>query len=259
MKGDGHHMNIDPNSKVPLYLQLKDYILEKISTGEWGAGQKLPTETEFQELLGISRITVRHAIELLEFEGYVVKKRGKGTFISPPSFSYPLPKLTSFSEDIVQKNCIPGSKTTVLEVLSDAAVAAHMGLPESTPLVHLVRLRTVNHIVMGMHDSYYNLSLFDDNKIIRNISSGYLIEQMDKQSVSLYKILENDYHITIEYADESLKAIACPPLAEQLHIPVNDPLLYLERMTYTTKHHLIEFVKMYNRADIYNYTIRLTR
>ncbi len=253
-------MNIDENSKTPLYLQLKEYILEKIKTGEWAAGQKLPTEIELQNMLGISRITVRHAIELLEFEGYVVKKRGKGTFISPPSFSYPLPKLTSFSEDISQKNCIPGSKTISLEVLSANNIAAYMGLSESTPLIHLVRLRTVNNIIMSMHDSYYNLNLFNDNKIIKNITSGYLIDQLDKQSISFYKILENDYHITIEYADESLTAIACSSdVAEQLNISTNDPLLYLERMTYTTEHELIEYSKMYNRADIYNYTIRLTR
>ncbi len=253
-------MNIDPNSKIPLYLQLKDHLLEKIKNHEWEVGEKLPTETELQDMLGISRITVRHAIELLETEGYVAKKRGKGTFVSPPKFSYHLPKLTSFSEDIAQKNCIPGSKTLTLEVISEPSVAAHMDIAEATPLMHMVRLRTVNNIVMGMHDSYYNLNLLDSNLIIRSISSGELLDRLDRQSISFYNILEKEYQIKIEYADELLKAISSQPeIAERLGIPTNDPLLFLERTTHTLTGDVIEFSRMYNRADIYTYTIRLTR
>ncbi|MBU3874240.1 GntR family transcriptional regulator [Faecalicatena sp. AGMB00832] len=253
-------MNINPDSKVPLYLQLKEYILEKIKNNEWAVGEKLPTETELQDMLGISRITVRHALELLENEGYIVKKRAKGTFVAPPKFSYHLPKLTSFSEDIIQKNCIPGSKTKVLEVITNSAIASHMGVAEVTPLIHLVRLRTVNNIVMSMHDSYYNLNILDSNMIIKSITSGSLKEQLDDQAISLYSILENEHHTVIDCADESLKAISCPPeIAEQLGISVDDPLLYLERMTYTRDGDVLEFSKMYNRADIYNYTIHLTR
>lgn len=253
-------MNINPDSKVPLYLQLKEYILEKIKNNEWTVGEKLPTETELQNLLGISRITVRHAFELLENEGYVVKKRAKGTFVAPPKFSYHLPKLTSFSEDIIQKNCIPGSKTIILEVLSNPSIAAQMEVPDVTPLMHIVRLRTVNSIVMSMHDSYYNLNILDSNIMIKSITSGSLQEQLDNQSVSLYSILEKEHHIIIDCADESLKAISCPSeIAERLEISVDDPLLYLERKTYTADSDVLEFSKMYNRADIYNYTIRLTR
>lgn len=253
-------MNINPDSKVPLYLQLKEYILEKIKNNEWAVGEKLPTETELQDTLGISRITVRHALELLENEGYIVKKRAKGTFVAPPKFSYHLPKLTSFSEDILQKNCVPGSKTLVLEVITDPIIAGHMGVPEVTPLIHLIRLRTVNHIVMSMHDSYYNLNILDSNLIIKSITSGSLREELDQQSISLYSILENEHHTTIDCADESLKAISCPPgIAEHLGISADDPLLYLERMTYTGDGDVLEFSKMYNRADIYNYTIHLTR
>lgn len=253
-------MNINPSSKTPLYLQLKDYILEKINNNEWSVGEKLPTEVELQDMLGISRITIRHALDLLENEGHIVKKRAKGTFVAPPKFSYSLPKLTSFSEDIMQKNCVPGSRTQVLKVVSDGAVAAYMGIPELTPLIHMIRLRTVNEIVMGMHDCYFNLNILDSNAIIKNIISGLLLERLDNESISFYSILENEHHIIIDHADELLKAMAAPQeIAEQLEIPKGEPLLYLERMTYTASGEVLEFAKMFNRADMYNYTIRLTR
>lgn len=253
-------MSINTNSKIPLYLQLKDYILEKIQNGEWQPGQLLPTEADFESLLQISRITVRHAIEMLEYEGYVIKKQGKGTFIAPPKFSYQLPKLTSFSQDIIQKNHTPGSKTIKVEIITEPKIAEKMGLYKDSLLLYMHRLRKVDNIIMGMHIMYYNLNLFDSNTILQGIATGNLVDQLDNHSVSFYSLLENEYHISISHGEELLKAISCPPnIASQLDIEPNDPLLYLERTIYTSNNEPLEFAKMYNRADIYNYTIHLSR
>ncbi len=253
-------MNMDTRTKVPLYMQLKTLILEKIQSKEWQPGYMLPTETNFQDMFNVSRMTVRHALDDLEYEGYVIKKQGKGTFVAPEKLSYHLPKLTSFSEDMQQKGYVPGSLTLELEIIRDAAVAhGIMQLDYETPLIYLRRLRMLNGTALGVHDAFFNLRLLDEAKICAEIESGSLRNVLDHEA-SFYSILENRYGIDIGYADESIEAVACPQnVASQLKVKQNTPVILLKRTTYTTDNQCIEYVKMYNRADMYRYSIRLTR
>lgn len=253
-------MLIDSSSKMPLYAQVKDYVLGRISQGEWPDGFLLPTEQELQTLLGVSRVTVRRAIEELEREGYVKKKQGKGTYVTPPKLSYPLPKLTSFSEDMLQKGFIPNSRTIRLDILRNRAAAKAMGLPENTNFLYLRRKRMINGTILGIHDSHINISLLDSERIYREVATGSLMEHIDERSGSLYALMEQEYKVEINYADESLEAVSCTDeLAELLNIEPGMPILFLERLTYSLDHQPLEYVKMYNRADIYKYSIRLTR
>ena len=251
---------LDPAVKVPLYIQMKTYILGRIRSGEWIPGHLLPTESEFQELLGVSRMTVRHALDDLENEGYIIKKQGKGTYVAPEKLSYHLPKLTSFSEDMQQKGFVPGSQTLQLDIIQNAAVAAKMQLAEDAHLLYMHRMRTLNGHPLGIHDAYFNLELLDKPKMLDEIQSGRLAHALDAESASFYSILENHYGIVIHYADEFLEAVGCPQrFARMLGVKANTPILMLERTTYTQDNQIIEFVRMYNRADQYKYSIRLTR
>lgn len=69
---------------VPLYHQLKELVLEKIESGEWGPGYKLPTEAALSSEFGVSRVTVRQALQLLSNQGIVERKQGLGTFVGRP-------------------------------------------------------------------------------------------------------------------------------------------------------------------------------
>lgn len=251
---------IDSTNKIPLYLQLKTMILDKINAGEWEPGHMLPTESDFQDMLGVSRATVRHALEDLEHEGYIIKKQGKGTFIAPEKLSYHLPKLTSFSEDMRQKGYVPGSITLELEIIRNEAVAEKMNMPPQADILYMHRLRTLGGEILGLHDAYFNLALLDGESIKANIESGALKRGIDRDAASFYSILEHRYGIRISYADEFLEAIACPlAIAHFLGVSANAPVIFLERITHTDNDDIIEYVKMYNRADMYKYSIRLTR
>lgn len=81
----------------PLYIQVMEIIKEKILTGEYKIGDFIPTETELEEKFQVSKITIRKAIELLEAEGYVMKKSGKGTTVLSNSIFNKLSKADSFS------------------------------------------------------------------------------------------------------------------------------------------------------------------
>lgn len=251
---------LDTDSKIPLYAQVKDFVLQKIRSEEWPVGQALPTEQELQDMMSVSRVTVRHAIDELARDGLVSKKQGKGTFVSPPKLSYPLPKLTSFTEDMQHKGFIPASCTLRAEITGTPEIASILDLPDTTQFLALRRKRMIDDMILGIHDSHINLALLDANKICKELADGSLVAYLDRQSGSLYDLMEREHNITISHADESLEAIACfGEMATLLEIDEGAPVLYLERMTYNDRNQPIEFVKMYNRADIYKYSIRLKR
>src|SRR5205085_10814598 len=90
---------LDESSSQPLYQQLQRALREAIENGVIGADDALPPERDLAEMLSVSRITVRKAVDELVEEGLLIRKQGSGTFVSnrvEKNFA----KLTSFSEDM---------------------------------------------------------------------------------------------------------------------------------------------------------------
>lgn len=73
---------IDKQSPIPIYYQLEQYMKEKIEKGEWQPGEMIPSERELAEMYDISRMTVRQAVNNLVNDGYLIRRRGKGTFVA---------------------------------------------------------------------------------------------------------------------------------------------------------------------------------
>ena len=90
---------IELNAAVPLYYQLKEIIKQQIEEKIFPIGSAIPTEQELQEKYKVSRSTVRQAISELVNEGYLIKKQGRGTFVSGMGkLKEELPRLLSFTE-----------------------------------------------------------------------------------------------------------------------------------------------------------------
>ena len=89
---------LNSSAAVPLYVQLKEKIEQKISDGEYKPGEKLQTEGEMAKSFGVSIITVRKAVSELVEKGLVEKKQGKGTFVCQRKVTKDMKKLQSFSE-----------------------------------------------------------------------------------------------------------------------------------------------------------------
>jgi GntR family transcriptional regulator len=73
--------SLDRQSFVPLYQQIKDLLLDRIEHGELAAGDVIPSETQLKAALKVSRLTVRQALYELRVEGYVIREKGRGTFV----------------------------------------------------------------------------------------------------------------------------------------------------------------------------------
>lgn len=91
---------LDEKSSIPLYSQLYQKMLENITSGLWQDGFKLPTEVELCQQYGVSRITVRMAMDKLNSQGYLYRKQGRGTFVTRPKIEQKLAYFYSFSDNI---------------------------------------------------------------------------------------------------------------------------------------------------------------
>ena len=80
----------------PLYFQIKQIFKEKMESGQYKIGEVLPSERELQKIFKVSRITVRQALNELVSEGYLSRKRGKGTFVIPHKIEEELSVIKSF-------------------------------------------------------------------------------------------------------------------------------------------------------------------
>lgn len=127
----------------PLYMQVIDFIMEKINSGEWKEGDMLPTEVELCQMFQVSRQTARTALSHLVNEGYLVRTKGRGTFITQPKV---IESSTIFLESFSQEMHRQGFsvKNEVLEIrslLPPVEVAKKLEIPPTEEVVKLKRLR----------------------------------------------------------------------------------------------------------------------
>lgn len=134
-------LELDRSSPVPLYFQVAQQIERAIETGALVPGDKLDNEIRLADQLGLSRPTMRRAIEELVGKGLLVRKRGVGTQVVHGMVHRKV-ELTSLYDDLERAGQEP--TTTVLEhseVPADATVAGALQIPPETVVVHLERLR----------------------------------------------------------------------------------------------------------------------
>nr|WP_249211903.1 histidine utilization repressor [Gluconobacter cerinus] len=108
------------------YEQVKVYITERIETGEWEVGHRLPSESELVELLGVSRMTVHRALRELTADGVVTRAQGVGTFVAEPAQRVELLELRDIADDIMSNGHVHTTRIVTLETIradSDLAMA----------------------------------------------------------------------------------------------------------------------------------------
>ncbi len=245
------NVSLDRSSYMPLYIQVKEMIKEKIKKGDYKRGEKVPSEAELQKELSISRTTARNALKELVNEGILETHQGKGTFVCKEKLSHPLPNLTSFTEDIKNKGFKPGAEVIENRLIKpDKYVREQLDLADSDRVYYLKRLRTIDGEAVGLHKAYINAKLLE----------GRDFREINFAEKSLYKTLENEYNIKIGEAEETIEALPADiSISKLLNMSGSFPVLILNRKTYTVDGKLLEYVKIIYRADRYKYHVRLKR
>lgn len=132
---------LDRSSRMPLYAQLADQLEGAIRDGTLQPGDRLDTEVELAQRLGLGRPTVRQAVQELVSKGLLVRRRGIGTQVVRTPVHRPL-ELTSLHDDLAAGGHLPATRVLDLDVIeADADIARGLGIPTGSPVVQLSRLR----------------------------------------------------------------------------------------------------------------------
>ena len=241
---------IDPYAAVPKYYQLASILRQQIDNGEWQPREPIPSERQLEVIYGVSRTTIREAIDYLTRQGYLYREHGRGTFVSPPKLQKALMELTSFSEDLMKRGIHPGQIIREIStVIPPASILQRLELAPGTPMLRLERIRLGNDVPIGLQISYLVLE------------PGQSITRAEMEEAgSLYKLLQEKFHIIPSEADETLEVtVATKEEAELLQIEEGAPLLLSERVLFAQNRRPVEYVKILYRGDRYQYYVRLTR
>lgn len=169
----------------PLYKQLCDSIKYNISIGEYKSGQQLPPEKELCKLYGVSRITVRNALDELAKTGVVTRNRGKGTFITEKRIIQRLTEKLSFSETCLLNGFKPGAKVIRALIEPSSPLDVSMLKIESTERVVVIeRIRFADGVPVSI----------EENRFPQQYT--YLLKE-ELNDVSIYKILKEKYGVHI--------------------------------------------------------------
>lgn len=151
---------LDPNSATPLYQQVADDIKQKIESGEYKAGQILPSETRYCEIYNVSRVTVRNALSDLADQGFLLKRHGKGTYVQNKKIPSNLFTFNGFTT-ICRENNIETTSHVLCTRKEKASLQdiRTLGLHEEDFIIYLKRLRYADGhpvIIEHVHLPYRN-------------------------------------------------------------------------------------------------------
>lgn len=236
-------LKLNANSTITLFDQIETDLKEKIKNGIYQPGQKIPTEAELIEAYGVSRITIRRAIEDLTKEGILIKKQGKGTFVQEKKIIRKISHTISFTEACSLSSMTATSYVSMRKVLQPG----ELDIPESDlfsgePVIYIQRIRMADGVPVICENNYYPYSRF----------SFLLNESLDG---SLYQLLEKKYNIRIGNPQNSYIDVtyAGKEISEALDIASSEPVFLMSTEMYDTDNGLIHVGKQYIVGSRYRF------
>ena len=237
------------NNAIPLYYQLESILRRKILSGEILPGAALPSEDALGKTYGVSRITIRRTLSLLEQDGLIDRQRGRGTFVTEKSKSVELPRFCGSMETLISM----GTRSTpkIIEVKTieaDDKISKRLKLKENQKVLMIEKVRMVEGTPLSHVINYLPMDL------------GQRILSFDLTKKPILTFLEEDLGVFPAEAFQTVEAtVADAHVAPLLDIRVGDPLLKVMRTVYDSNRHPIEYLKVLYRADKYFLNVRLNR
>ncbi len=222
------------------HAQIEDWLADAIAAGQLVPGDRLPTEHHLAAWLGVSRMTLRHALSELAQRGLVTRTvgRGGGTFVAEPKLEQDLTTLAGFSEQLRRYGKAAGARVlAATQIPASAAAAAALELAEGDPVHDVRRIRLADGRPIVIEHSQFPAALFPD----------LLDCRLDG---SLYELLAENYGQRPHRAKESLEpVVAGVREAEALEVDEGTPLMLVERTAYSLAGQPLEFARDLFRGD----------
>ncbi len=237
--------NITSELPVALYYQLKNELLKKITSKQWLPGEKIPSEKELCQIYGVSRITVRKALDELAESGHLVRRQGKGTFVTNVSVEQRLSKFYSFSEELKKHGMQEKVKVIRLEQIpATQEIADRLEIELPAQVIKLTRLRFVDQKPYALETSYIPVSVCP-HLTEKSITENGLYASMRMEGVFPERGIES-FRATVIRKNE----------AELMELKAGVPAMQLQRITYFGTQ-VIEYCNSIVRGDFFTYTVEL--
>jgi len=236
---------INKNSTTPLYIQLMNILIEKIENN-MKENDKLDSEREICKKYGLSRTTVREALDELEKNKYIYKVQGKGNFISPRVVEQDLIKVSSFTEEMKKQGKNPTSKLLNFEVIeANNNISKKLRMEENELVFKISRIRIADDIPMIYEITYLPYERF----------KGLTKEMIEENP--LYEIFKNSFNTYLTSAEEVIESVLINKLESvYLETPQGQAGLRFERIAYEQMN-IIEYTITIARGDKYRYRVYL--
>jgi GntR family transcriptional regulator len=225
---------------VTVHGQIEDWLSDAIATGQIAPGDRLPTEQDLSAWLGVSRMTLRHALAELAQRGLVTRTVGRsgGTFVAEPKVEQDLTVLAGFSEQLRRHGLVAGARVlAAAEIPASPAAAAALDISAGDPVYEVRRLRLAGGLPILIEHSLFPAAL----------CPGMLDLRLDG---SLYELLEEKYGQRPHRAKESLEPVSAGVReAEALGVAEGAPLMLVERTAYAQSGLPLEFARDLFRGD----------
>lgn len=234
----------------PLYTKVSDYVMEKITSGEWPVGHMLPTEMELCEQFGVSRPSVRTALLSLVNEGYLVRTKGKGTFVTTPQrVEESTVFIESFAEEMHKRG--QETETEVLEfrtMRADQRICELLQLKPGSSVLKLSRLR-------------YGKGRFEEGPIVLTTSYYTMklsyLQDYDFAVTSVHKVMQ-DHNNAKKYTEKHINVAVLDPRSSRLMCVENGSLaLSITSFTRDADDELVEYCESFYPAGRNEFILKI--
>ncbi len=228
----------------PLYRQIRALITRSLESGEWRPGDIIPSEAELAGRFGVSQGTVRKAIDEMSAENLLVRRQGKGTFVSthkdPDTYSRFL-RLAANEGELQAPTSVP---LECWRAKAGADVARTLAVEAGAAIIIVRRLLSSANVPAIFDEIYLSGELFPD----------LTLDILKSADMSLYSLFESRYGVYPVRADERLRAVAADRVsAGVLRVAEGSPLLLVERLTLTYGDKPVEWRRAYYSTQDFHY------
>ncbi|MGH7397115.1 MAG: GntR family transcriptional regulator, partial [Candidatus Rokuibacteriota bacterium] len=235
---------------LPLYFRVESALQQRMNEGDLKPGDRLPSEERLAREYGVSRVTMREAMRRLDEQGYVARRRGRGTFVTERiKEKVSSTKFTGFLEDYYTEiQRVQVKSVQILEMPAPARVADALRIDQGGPVTIVRRVRFLENGPFALTTNYIR------------VEYGRRLREGDLYRFPLVQIFEQVLGVVFGDAIQTIEAkFATDEVAGLLEVPFGAPILHVERVMRDEAGAPVEVVMSCYRADRYRYMATLVR
>jgi GntR family transcriptional regulator len=241
---------IDKSIPIPYYYQIVEALrnaIEESAQKNEDESIALPSEPELSDLFSVNRGTIRHALQVLENEGFIRKEKGRGTFVRRMRLQMDLSYLQSTTEEIKRRGWRPKTKLIeIRKIKPNERVSEILQLDDPDLVWEVLRIHSANNEPISVQRAMVPIKLMPD---------------LDSKNLegSFYKIWKMDYQIIADRGEQTIRTrLPLDDEMDMLRIDKENPVFEITRVTYSQQDIPIEYLRSIWRGDRYDFFVNLS-